>query len=201
MAQELLGHCLNLEGQLGQWYASIDPGAAASQSAINSTIFWIEDPEHSGAQIPFADTFAFHDAVTATTMLYYWSSLVLFYPCIERLYETIFHHVMDTFPQTEPALPRHLQISPHRYGPKEVRELAANICRSLDFALNATVQPDMLVVPLFVVQEFYRSINESAGDGQLELMWCEGFRLRLAMKGQDITEVIQDKKWRDLATY
>ncbi len=59
----------------------------------------------------------------------------------------------------------------------------------------------MLVVPLFVVEEFYREINAAAGDGQLELMWCEAFRQRLAAKGQDIAEVVQGRLWQDLASW
>ncbi len=96
----------------------------------------------------------------------------------------------------------HLQaVDPLKYCAKEVRELAANVCRSLDFALNSTVQPDLLVVPLFVVEEFYREINASAGDGQLELMWCEAFRHRLLAKGQDLAEVLQKRRWQELASW
>ncbi len=207
MAQDLLANCLSLERQLDAWHAAADPGASAAAAAdpcsyAASAVYWIEDPDPaSEAQIPFADTFAFRSAVAAVTAIYYWTSLVLLYPCVARLHEAIFHRVMDTFPQTEPALPRHLRVDPHRYSPHKVRELAANVCRSLDFALNATVQPDMLVVPLYVVQEFYREINESAGDGQLELMWCEGFRARLQIKGGDIADVVRGRRWRDLAAW
>lgn len=193
MAQDLLANCLSLEKQFDEWYNSVTPGGICP--------YEFEDPELSGAQIPFGDTFAFRDAVTAIMFIYYWTSLILFYPCVERLHQAIFQPVMDAYPQVAPTLPPHLQIEPLKYSPKEVRELAANVCRSLDFALNATVQPDMLVVPLFVVQEFYRAINESAGDGQLELMWCEGFRVRLATKGQDIADVIKDKKWQAVSSY
>jgi hypothetical protein len=204
LAQDLLSNCLSLERQLVAWHAAVDPGAASNPSspATSSSIFWVQDasslPE---AQIPFHDTFAFPCALSAVTAIYYWTALVLLHPCVERLYSTVFHRVMDTFPQAEPALPRHLQINPQAYSPHKVRELAANVCRSLDFALNATVQPDLLVVPLYVVQEFYAGINESAGDGQLEIMWCEGFRARLQIKGGDIADVVKGKRWRDLAAW
>lgn len=206
MAQDLLANCLSLERQLEAWHAAADPGSSSSSSS-SPNIYWIEDPdpdptsEAAAAQIPFADTFAFPSALAAATTIYYWTSLILLYPCIERLHEAIFHRVMDAFPQTEPSLPRHLRLDPHRYSALKVRELAAGVCRSLDFALNATVQPDLLVVPLYVVQEFYRGINESAGDGQLELMWCEGFRARLQIKGGDIADVVRGRRWRDLAAW
>ncbi|KAL1866831.1 hypothetical protein VTK73DRAFT_4480 [Phialemonium thermophilum] len=198
MAQDLLGNCLNLERQLLEWYASVNPTSTANVGVPN---FWLEDPDLSDAQIPFADTFGFRDAVIATALIYYWAVLVLFYPCIERLQRTIFEPVLDVFPPPPPNLPHHLAIDNLRYGTKEVREIAANVCRSLDFALHATVQPDVFVVPLHIVQEFYAAINESAGDGQLEIMWCEGFRMRLTSKGQDIANVIKCKKWRDVATF
>ena len=212
MAQDLLSNCLSLERQLAAWHATVDPGSSASNSSspTTSSLFWIQDCSPGGggsggglseAQIPFADTFAFPSAMSAVTAVYHWTSLVLLYPCIERLHSTIFHRVMDAFPQAEPALPRHLRIDPNAYSAHKVRELAANVCRSLDFALHATVQPDLLVVPLYVVQEFYGGINESAGDGQLEIMWCEGFRARLLAKGSDIADVVRGRRWRDLAAW
>lgn len=90
---------------------------------------------------------------------------------------------------------------PNKYTAKETRELAAMVCRSLDFALAATTQPDALAAPLAVVQEFYSDISAQAGDGQLELMWCEAFRVRLAARGQDVVDVVAGRKWRDLAAY
>lgn len=102
--------------------------------------------------------------------------------------------------------------------------MVGNICRSLDFALESTVQPDMLAVPLFVVRQFYEEhmgmdpalnlnlgfglgIDASGGgqdmlsDGRLELLWCEGFAERLKRKGRDIAEVVMGRKWFDLASY
>ncbi|KAH8894949.1 hypothetical protein GQ53DRAFT_839333 [Thozetella sp. PMI_491] len=199
VAQDILSTCIPLDRQFDEWFAAVNPHGGTHQP----TVFWVEDASSSPhAQIPFADTFAFVDGLHALMFIYYWTALVIFYPCISALHETIFQPVVDAFPQVYPNLPAHLQaVDPMRYSAKEVRELAANVCRSLDYALNATVQPDMLVTPLFVVEEFYREINSASGDGQLELMWCEAFRHRLAAKGQDIADVVQGRGWQYLANW
>ncbi|EOO02220.1 putative c6 zinc finger domain-containing protein [Phaeoacremonium minimum UCRPA7] len=196
MAQDLLGNCINVDRQLEEWHNSVIL-AAGDQSRL----FWIEDPDGSGAQIPFADTFAFRDSITAVMFIYYWTSLIVFYPCAEQLQQAIFQPVLDAFPQIYPNLPPNLHIDPQRYSHKEVREMAANVCRGLDFALSTTVQPDMLVVPVYVVEQFYGAINISTGDGALELMWLEAFKMRLTAKGQDIADVIQSRNWFELAQY
>ncbi|KIH90210.1 c6 zinc finger domain containing protein [Sporothrix brasiliensis 5110] len=179
---------------------------ASGHGAIGNW-YWIADPEHTSvdAQIPFADTFAFRDTVTALMFIYYWATLVLLYPCVENLYEIIFQPVLDTFPSPYPNLPSNLQIPNGDpsvyYGPKEVRELAGNVCRGLDFVLSTTVQPDLLSAPLFVVESFYHKMNATSGDGALELLWCESFRSRLAGKGQYIADVIQNRRWVDVGQF
>jgi hypothetical protein len=194
MAQELLGNFLNMERRFEAWYRSINP--ESSGTPVYGPV-----ASEGDVQIPFIETFTFRDHLTAFSMIYYWTSMILLYPCIERLHHAIFQPVVDAFPQVQPRLPRGLSIEPLKYGPRAVRELAANVCSSLDYALSH-VQPDMLVVPLFVVCELYRAINESAaGDGQLEIMWCEGFRVRLALRGQEIAEVITGKKWQEISTH
>lgn len=203
MAQDLLSNCIGIENQFNQWYDTVRiPGQA--------DVMWIQAPEGTDAQIPFADTFAFSDGLTAVTFIYYWMAQLIFYPYVERLYWTIFEPVVDgPFPQTMPVLPGNLQINPLKYSLKEVRDLATNICRSLDFALANTAQPDLLAVPLFVVCQFFQHVgldhgavdDEVFGDGRLELMWCDAFRGRVVAKGSEMQEVAQSKQWRDLAAF
>ncbi len=196
LAQDLLSNCVSLEQQLDVWYAA----ANAPRELHQPVILWVDDAVD--AQIPFGDTFGFADSLHALMFIYYWSALVLFHPCIRALHDAIFHPVLDAFPQVYPNLPAHLQaVDPSRYCPKEVRELAANVCRSLDYALRNSAQPDLLVAPLFIVEEFYREINASAGDGQLELMWCEAFRQRLTAKGQDMSQVLQKRSWQEMGNW
>lgn len=236
MAQDLLANCLSLERQLDAWWqhdagtaASADPEGAGAGAGAASPAYWIEDPLLSeggggsgGSQIPFADTFAFRSGQAAVAAIYYWTSLVLLYPCVARLHEAIFQRVVDAFPQPEPAAGPSsaaaaqrlrgggrgrdgggtmLTLDPRRYSGHRTREVAAGVCRSLDFALAATGQPDLLGPPLQVVHEFYlRGVGES-GDGQLELMWCEGFRGRLQAKGGEVADVVGGRRWRDLCAW
>jgi hypothetical protein len=207
LAQDLLYNCVNVEMQFDHWLTA----AAQQQGDPNSNLFWIES--NNPQMIPFADTFVFRDGLTAISLIYYWMSQLLFCPCVERLYWTFFQPVVDgPFPQTVPALPGALEhIDMLRYGRKMVRQLASNICRSLDFALAHSVQPDLFVAPLFVVCQFYQHVGLDhgggeddetfAGDGRLELMWCDAFRARLVAKGREMQEVAQGKQWRDLAAF
>ncbi|KAK3322457.1 hypothetical protein B0H66DRAFT_204818 [Apodospora peruviana] len=250
MAQDLLQNCLNIERQFDEWYAA----ATHATNQHQSDLYWVEELDDiimtpsttatttarssaspgSTHRPPFADTFAFPDALTAFMCIYSWTALVQLYLCVERLYwaalEPDAEGNMPPMLMNMTAVPGDttgagvaMQINLLQYSLK-VREMAANICRSLDFALANTVQPDMLAVPLFVVRQFYEhvGINRAAGggaesviaemmgsvsepevisDGRLELVWCEGFRERLAQKGREIVEVVQGRRWVDLATY
>lgn len=193
-AQDLLTNCLTIERQLDQWLT-----LASQPTEEHPQVLWIEDPDSVEAQMPFADNFAFKDALSCIMFLYYWMSLILFHRCIDALHRAIFQPVLDAYPDMYPDLPPNLQIDPAKYH--QVRDLASNICRSLDFALSVTVQPDMLVAPLTVVQEFYKDLNSTSGDSELEILWCENFKSRLISKGQDIADVIQSKKWVDIGRF
>ncbi|KAJ3956315.1 hypothetical protein N0V92_007134 [Colletotrichum tropicale] len=198
-AQELLSSCLQVEQQLEEWHTF-----ARSPTLEHPYAYWIEESDDQDAQQvpfanPFADNFAFKDGITAVTFLYYWMTLLLLHRCIESLHHAIFQPVIEDFPNMYPDLPPHLQINLARY--QQRREFAARVCRALDFALNTTVQPDLLVAPLATALEFYRELNSSSRDGELEIMWCEGFKLRLASKGQDIANVLQSRQWADLARF
>ncbi|CAK7231416.1 hypothetical protein SBRCBS47491_007922 [Sporothrix bragantina] len=188
-------------------FRSGGPRARANSHGGSGNWYWIADPEHTSvaAQIPFADTYAFRDTATALMFIYYWSILVLLYPCVEGLHASIFQPVIDTYPSPFPNLPSSLQVPGGDpsvyYGPKYVRELSGNVCRALDFALATTVQPGLLTAPLFVVESFYRQINAASGDGALELLWCEAFRSRLAAKGLYLAEVVQSRRWVDAGQF
>lgn len=194
-AVDLLANSLNIERQLDEWLA-----VATQPDEDYPQAFWIEEPDAADAsQIPFADSFAFKDGISSIMFLHYWMSLMLFHRCVESLHSAIFQPVIDAYPDMYPNLPPNLQIDPAKY--QQVRDLASNICRSLDSALNITTQPDMLVAPLTVVHEFYREINAVSRDGELEMLWCERFKTRLMAKGQDIADVIQSKEWASLGSF
>jgi hypothetical protein len=132
--------------------------------------------------------------------LYYWMALILLHKYTESLHRIIFQPVIDAYPNLWPDLPPSLQIDITRY--QQTRELAANICRSLDSTLEGTPQPDILVAPLTVALDLYREINTaSSQDGLLEIMWLEAFRGRLIGKGQYVATVIQGNRWAELAKF
>lgn len=145
-------------------------GDVMTKTSLSGGLHWPQDLDARGAQvdvqIPFFDTFAFPNAVTALMLIHYWTALVGFHLCLERLYVAVTERVMDVWdtPQASPAAMlsgssgQH-QFDPQRYSAKVVREVAVKVCRSLDFALAPTVQPDVLVMPLYVVQQYYRDVR------------------------------------------
>lgn len=186
---------MEIERRLEEWESY-----ARAPTTEHPYAYWIEEPDDPDAQqLPFADNFAFKDGVSSVMFLYHWMTLLLLHRCIECLHHTIFQPVIEDFPNMYPDLPPNLQINLGRY--QQRREFASRICRALDFALSTTVQPDMLVAPLAVAMEFYREINASSRDGELEIMWCENFRLRLTSKGHDIANVLQSRSWADIARF
>lgn len=191
MAQDLLANCLNLQSQLEQWLAATLSGT--------QPCYWIS-PQGDG-DIPFSETYSFQDSLTSLSLTYYWSVQVLLIPCLEVLIHSIFTPVVDAYPQVFPDLPPHLNVNPDSYGPRAVAEVAANLCRGLDYALAATTQPDMLAFPVQVVETFYRALNVQTGNGALELMWLGEFRGRMAMRGQELANTVMGRRWTDLAAW
>jgi (R)-2-hydroxyglutarate---pyruvate transhydrogenase len=183
---------------LEQWHATI-----YIQSELQTPVYWIRDLDGPGGQIPFEQNYVFTEGVTALAMVYYWAALVIFHPCIQRLYDAIYEPTVDGFWKSFSEDPAGMQREPVKYAPDKVREMADNVCRSLDFALEATVQPDTLLFPLLIAQDYYGNIGRgySAGDGQLEMMWCDAFRARLTRRGREIADVVRSKRWYDMAQY
>lgn len=253
--QDLLNACLMVQAQLEQWHNSV----VYLQSR---TVFWVS-LDHTTAEFPFTDVFAFRDGYTALLLLYYWTAEVSLFPCMEFLLShglaslpsvpDLFtqqstdtnnplgysspqyqHHQQRFYPGrsiTPPptATAAHLQSLNYSilFGPQKVREIAANICRGLDFALQTTtiMQPDLLAFPAQVVEGFYSGLNALAsamassahqmssgrsagdhppvvGDAALnELMWLGRFRGRMALRGQEIAGMLNGRKWVDLAEW
>ncbi|ROW12720.1 hypothetical protein VMCG_00297 [Cytospora schulzeri] len=193
VAQDLLGNCLSLQSQLEQWFSAI------LRFSGPEPLYWV-DPQENG-EIPFSDRFSFQDPLTALSLTYYWSVQALMIPCLEMLLHSIFSPVVDVYPPVFPDLPPQLNVNPDNYGPRVVREIAANVCRALDYVLATTMQPDMLALPVQVVETFYGALNVQTGDGALELMWLGSFRGRMAIRGQDLANEVMGRSWADLAAW
>lgn len=193
-AQELLHHCLIVEAQFRQWLQGAYRGADE-----HSFPYWAEELRSPGGAIPFANAYAFKDGLTGLMFVYYWMAMIPFHQCIETIHMAIFEPVVDAYPQVWPELPASLQIDPTQY--QDGRELAANICRGLDSALESTVQPDMLLGPMTVAMNFYRDVNVTSQDGVLEILWLDGFKKRLWAKAQAVTSVLQTHTWSEVAKF
>lgn len=233
LVQDLLEACLLVRSQLEQWQNSIHQ--------IPEATFWIS-PDQTTTEFPFTDVFAFRDGCTALLLLYYWTAQVSLFPCIELLSHSIATPVSDPFiqqatvgntlvdysllhQQQQQQFYSSNRVQSHNlqnidysilYGPQKLRDIAANICRGLDFALQATSQPDLLAFPAQVVAGFYSGLNAMATmalsrnssnstdvvvDAALELIWLGRFRSRMAIRGQGIAEMVKERRWVDLAEY
>lgn len=136
---------------------------------------WLDDRDT--LHIPFGGALAFRDGPSALACIYYWTGLLLFRPAVAALRRALFPH----------------------YGLEgdERGGLARGVCRSLDFALGRTAQPDLLVVPLLAVEGFYGG----GGPGALEMVWCAGFRERLAVRGEYLAGLLRGRKWAELERF
>jgi hypothetical protein len=128
--------------------------------------------------------------------IYYWMSQILFHRCIISLNRAIFQPVVDAYPDMWPNIPSNLQIDETRY--QVGQDLAANICRSLDYVLDNTIQPDLLLAPMTVALDLYKEVHSLAQDGLLEMIWLEAFKDRLTEKGQQIANTLQAQRWIEL---
>ncbi|TLS22863.1 uncharacterized protein PpBr36_06065 [Pyricularia pennisetigena] len=228
LANDLLGNCLNVQGLLDGWLLSLDHDLAGDGTPVPRQLYWV-NPIDDSTSIPFADsTYGFRDLQTATALIYYWTALLILLPCIERLNQATYEPIPESFTQLFPAnfynmtQPDGMSMGlmgtplPGGSGPmadsrsggggvghggKSTQELAVNICRSLDFALERSVQPDLLAVPFAVVEEHYRETNMATGEAAMELMWCQAFSEQLLAKGQGIADVVQRRSWSELRRF
>lgn len=90
---------------------------------------------------------------------------------------------------------------PILYGAQQVREIAAKICRGLDFALQAATltQPDLVAFPAQVAEGFYSGLGPAMAAA--ELVWLGRFRGRMALRGQEVAGVLEERRWVDLAKW
>ena len=184
--QELLANCLHIEHQLDEWYNT-------ASMVNNVPSLWEE--QDMEMQIPFLSRFTFIDDISSIMFIYYWMALLRFHRCIESLRVSLYHlSYQNMYGQGIP--PPNLALDEYKY--QQGRELAGKICRSLDFALRGTLQPDLLVAPWTVAREYYREMSDTTGDGMLEVFWCDSFREKLVEKGQYLSQLVQGKKWTEV---
>ncbi|KYK60067.1 hypothetical protein DCS_01201 [Drechmeria coniospora] len=193
-AQELLQSCLFLEPQFLNWFGSV-----AIAAVDQNPPYWLDEFAGPGGAIPFANLFTFRDGLAGMMMLYYWMSQIILHQAIQRLNSIIYQPVLDAYPALWPNLPPALQIDPKNY--QGARELAANICRGLDAVLDCTTEPDMLLAPMTVALGYYRHINATSQDVVLEILWIDAFKHRIAVRRQQIANLLPGQNWVELARY
>jgi hypothetical protein len=78
--------------------------------------------------------------------------------------------------------------------------LAALVCRSLDFALQTTVQPDLLAAPVWILNDFYNTMD-SHGNCELERLWIDGFTERREARGYEMSVWLEEKRWVEMRRF
>jgi hypothetical protein len=193
-AQDLLQTCLTLEGQFTAWFDGLNGGGG-----FQSHLYWTDDLVSAGGLLPFSCPYNFKDGQTGLMLLYYWMAQILFHRCIDSINRAIFEPVIDAFPIVWPILPTGLQIDPAQY--QQGREIAANICCGLDYVLENTAQPNLVVAPMMVALDCYKEINSTSVDGVMEIMWLESFKDRLGAKCQQTAMTLQSQPWTELVRF
>ncbi|KAI1144675.1 hypothetical protein F5Y05DRAFT_35290 [Hypoxylon sp. FL0543] len=189
-ARDLLSNCVNIERQFDIWYSMVHQRVDES----GAPLYWVTDGTTGGAHTPFRETFNFPSPLMGLIHVYFSAVLISFHQCVYGLLDAIFEPESGSSPGSSapPELPPGLDLQ--KYQPAQTRVLAENVCRSLDFALQTTGQPDLLAAPLCVVSEFYNGIGRF-GEGELERQWCASFRGRLESKCREVGSWLQEKKW------
>lgn len=199
MAKDLLDNCLAVREALERWHFNLYHTLYRSRPP-----YWISSNQ-AALQMPFAHTFDFADQLTSLTFLYYWAVQVLFYPCLGLLHHLIFSPAIDevSHMQIFPEGPPHLNIDFEAFGPSKAREIASNVCKGLDAALAVSMQPDLLAFPVHVVDTLYKGMNvvTQDGEGTLELLWLDGFRSRMMLRGQSLAATVMERDFTDLAEW
>ncbi|GAW24838.1 hypothetical protein ANO14919_144320 [Xylariales sp. No.14919] len=180
-ARELLDNCINIEAQFDIWLSVVQQRTRLP--------YWAGDSE--GAYIPFNEPLSFASPLLCMVHVYYWVVLIGFHQCVYALLELI-REPGEKRPS--PRTAAGLGLDPRKYQPTETRKLAALVCRSLDFALRTTAQPDLLVAPTWIVKDFYNRMN-AIGLCELESLWVNDFVERREVRGREMSAWLEEKRW------
>lgn len=196
--QDVFSHLLYLDRQLTTWCGL----AAQSADDAHQHSYWMtQTAAGDAAGLPFTKTFVFQDGATAVGFLFYWMGTLLLGRSVVALHRLYMQTVaLDYSAAMYTVVPDELNIDVAQYQRDGM--LATNICCALDFALSVTMQPDLLVGPLTVADMYFKGLQATGGvAGQLETMWCDGFRRRLAAKGQHITGIVGSRAWTEYGAF
>ncbi|KAI3336540.1 hypothetical protein HD806DRAFT_9196 [Xylariaceae sp. AK1471] len=184
-ARDLLNDCVHIETQFDIWLSVVQQ--------VNRSSYWVTDPTESASHLPFNEPLSFASPLLCLVHVYYWTVLISFHQCIYALLKVIPDSSdEDSGPMMAPDLPQGLDI--RKYQPTETRKLAALVCRSLDFALRTTAQPDLLMAPVWIVKDFYNAMK-IFGLCELESLWIGDFTERWEVHGHEMGVWLEEKRW------
>ncbi|KAI0389241.1 hypothetical protein F5Y17DRAFT_473183 [Xylariaceae sp. FL0594] len=179
LARELLDHCASVEAQFGIWYDLMTLSSAVP--------YWSAEPVEDALNIPFDERLSFASPLQCLVHVYYWTVLVSFHQCVHSLLRIVLNG-------SDVSSVSHQTLDPIKYQPSETRKLAALVCRSLDFALQTTAQPDLLLAPVRIVTEFYNDMK-ALGYCELESLWLGDYTQRWEMRSQEMNTWLEEKRW------
>ncbi|KAF2965772.1 hypothetical protein GQX73_g7808 [Xylaria multiplex] len=182
-ARELLDNCINIEAQFDIWLSMV--------KETTREPCWVNNSER--AHIPFNEPLNFASPLLCLAHIYYWAVLIGFHQCIYGLLEVI-RGPAEKGPSARATAGLHPALDPRKYQPNETRRLAALVCRSLDFALRTTTQPDLLVAPTWIVKDFYNRMH-AIGLCELESLWINDFMERRETRGRKMSDWLKEKRW------
>ncbi|KAI1421431.1 hypothetical protein F5Y12DRAFT_708685 [Xylaria sp. FL1777] len=187
-ARELLDNCVNIEAQFDIWLSVVRQTTRSPYSVSDRSGY-----------VPFNEPLSFTSPLLCLVHVYYWAVLIGFHQCIYALLEVIDKaENKGSIPGMGADLPP--ALDPRKYQPAETRKLAALVCRSLDFALQTTSQPDLLVAPTWIVKDFYSRMN-AVGLCELESLWVDEFVERQELRIGEMGAWLEDKRWTGIRRF
>ncbi|GAP87735.1 putative C6 zinc finger domain-containing protein [Rosellinia necatrix] len=189
--RDLLDNCVNIEAQFDIWLSVVQQN--------NRSSYWVAEGTESASHLPFGEPLTFTSPFLCTVHIYYWTVLMCFHQCIYALLEATRGSKDDgSGPGMVSALPPGLD--PRKYQPAETRRLAALVCRSLDFGLRTTTQPDLLGAPVWIVKDFYSRMRVF-GRCELESLWADDFIERWEIRGREMSVWLEEKRWTEVKRF
>lgn len=182
VARELLDDCVNIQMQFDIWHDMVRQKTRSP--------YWIGE---GSTYIPFNEPLSFDSPSLCLAFVYYWTVLIGFHQCIYALLQII-NKPEDGIQSPGMATNLPPALDPRNYQPAETRKLAALACRSLDFALQTTLQPDLLIAPTWIIKEFFGRMN-AIGLCELESLWVNEFNERLEVRTREMRAWLEDKRW------
>lgn len=183
-ARDLLDNCVHIKRQFDIWFRIVQQ---------ISPPYWVTDPTMSVSHLPFNEPLSFASPLQCLVHVYYWSVLVSFHQCIYALFKEILGTAGEiSRPITESENPP--SLDPREYQPTETKNLAARVCRSLDFALQTMGQPDLLAAPVQIVEDFYKGLK-AFGFCELECLWVQDFIERWQVHSREMGAGLEKKRW------